>query len=186
MNRSGRRTYSHVRHYATQELANSIRECRKNTLESEDKTSDARSTRSWGRLAAIWQEIDGLLLRGECVGIGVVKELSAHPDWLWTFVNVEGVAPTNNASERLAARRHLAETFSFGTQIATRSRFVETILTLAETSGQQSRNVFDFVAKARLRDHHARRVGVDFCTQHVRGPANFRQAPAAKLKLLHY
>ena len=32
------------------------------------------------------------------------RELYDHRDWLWTFVRVEGVEPTNNASER--ALRH--------------------------------------------------------------------------------
>lgn len=31
---------------------------------------------------------------------GMCRELSEHRDWLWTFLDVEGVEPTNNAAER--------------------------------------------------------------------------------------
>ncbi len=96
----------------------------------------------------IRQEIDGLLLRGAFGGIGRAKELSNHRDWLWTFVDVEGVEPTNNASERALRHAVIWRKLSFGTQSAAGSRFVETLLTVVETCRQQSRNVFNFVAKA--------------------------------------
>lgn len=46
----------------------------------------------------IREEIDSLLLRGSFGGIGMAEELSKHRQRLWTFVDVEGVEPTNNAS----------------------------------------------------------------------------------------
>ena len=36
--------------------------------------------------------------------LGMCRELHDHRDWLWTFVRVEGVEPTNNASERALKR----------------------------------------------------------------------------------
>lgn len=96
----------------------------------------------------IRQEIDGLLLRGAFGGIGMAEELSNHRDWLWTFVDVEGVEPTNNASERALRHAVIWRKLSFGTQSAAGSCFVETLLTVVETCRQQSRDVFTFVASA--------------------------------------
>jgi len=93
----------------------------------------------------IRQEINALLLRGAFAGIGMAEELSNHRDWLWTFVDVEGVEPTNNASERALRHAVIWRKLSFGTQSAAGSRFVETLLTVVETCRQQSRNVFAFV-----------------------------------------
>ena len=96
----------------------------------------------------VQQEIDALLLRGAFAGIGMAEELSNHRDWLWTFVDVEGVEPTNNASERALRHAVIWRKLSFGTQSAAGSRFVETLLTVVETCRQQSQNVFAFVATA--------------------------------------
>lgn len=96
----------------------------------------------------IRHEIDALLLRGAFAGIGMAEELSNHRDWLWTFVEVEGVEPTNNASERALRHAVIWRKLSFGTQSERGSRFVETLLTVVETCRQQSRNVFAFVAAA--------------------------------------
>jgi transposase len=103
----------------------------------------------WQRLMKpIRQEINDLLLRGAFAGIGMAEELSKHRDWLWTFVDVEGVEPTNNASERALRHAVIWRKLSFGTQSAAGSRFVETLLTVVETCRQRSRNVFAFVATA--------------------------------------
>lgn len=93
-------------------------------------------------------EIEALLLRGAFAGIGMAEELSNHRDWLWTFVEVEGVEPTNNASERALRHAVIWRKLSFGTQSANGSRFVETLLTIVETCRQQSRPVFAFLTHA--------------------------------------
>jgi transposase len=74
--------------------------------------------------------------------------------WLWTFVEVEGVEPTNNVSERALRPAVIWRKLSFGTQIAAGSRFVETILTVVETCHQQSRNSFEYLTAA-LQAHFA-------------------------------
>lgn len=92
----------------------------------------------------IREEIDGLLLRGVFSGnsklTGMCGPLYDHRDWLWTFLDVEGVEPTNNASERALRQAVIWRKLSFGTQSARGSRFVETILTIVETCHRQSRN----------------------------------------------
>jgi len=97
-------------------------------------------------------EIEGLLLRGAFSGnaqlIGMCNELYDHRQWLWTFLEQEGVEPTNNGSERSLRHAVIWRKLSFGTQSAKGSCFVETLLTVIETCRQQKRNTFQFVATA--------------------------------------
>jgi transposase len=97
-------------------------------------------------------EIEGLLLRGAFSGnerlMGMCNELYDHRQWLWTFLHHEGVEPTNNGSERALRHAVIWRKLSFGTQSASGSRFVETMLTVIETCRQQGRNTFAFVADA--------------------------------------
>ena len=97
-------------------------------------------------------EVDALLLRGAFSGkrrlVGMCRELYDHRDWLWTFVGVDGVEPTNNASERALRHAVIWRKLSFGTQSAAGSRFVETMLTVIETCRQQQRHVFAYLAEA--------------------------------------
>ncbi len=96
----------------------------------------------------IRDEIDSLLLRGfGTAADGMCRELRHHRDWLWTFLEVEGVEPTNNAAERSLRHAVIWRKLSFGTQSAAGSRFVETLLTTIETCRQQHRNVFEFVTQ---------------------------------------
>lgn len=100
----------------------------------------------------IRQEIDALLLRGAFSGnarlTGMCNELYDHRDRLWRFLEVEGVEPTNNASERALRPAVIWRKLSFGTQSAAGSRFVETILTVVETCRRQSRNSFQYLTAA--------------------------------------
>lgn len=93
-----------------------------------------------------------MLLRGKNSGnrsiVGMCRELYDHRDWLWAFVRVDGVEPTNNASERALRHAVIWRKLSFGTQSAAGSRFAETMLTVIETCRQQKRSAFDFVAQA--------------------------------------
>jgi transposase len=100
----------------------------------------------------IRQEVDSLLLRGVFSGnpklAGMCNPLYDHRDWLWTFLDVEGVEPTNNVSERALRPAVIWRKLSFGTQSARGSRFVETILTVVETCHRQSRNSFEYLTAA--------------------------------------
>lgn len=106
----------------------------------------------------IRKKIDGLLLRGVFSGnpklARMCKPLYNHRDWLWTFVEIEGIEPTNNASERALRPAVIWRKLSFGTQSAAGSRFVETILTVVETCHRQSRSSFDYLTAA-LKAHFA-------------------------------
>ena len=97
-------------------------------------------------------EIEALLLRGAFSGnerlVGTCAELYDHRQWLWTFLDHENVEITNNASERALRHAVIWRKLSFGTQSASGSRFVETMLTVIETCRQQNRDTFAFVADA--------------------------------------
>lgn len=114
---------------------------------------DGRVTRRGFRrlMTPIRRQIDRLLLRGAFSGnprlTGMCEELYDHRDWLWAFVDEEGVEPTNNASERSLRHAVIWRKLSFGTQSAAGSRFVETMLTAIETCRQQSRNLFEFLTE---------------------------------------
>jgi transposase len=100
----------------------------------------------------IRKEIDDLLLRGvfsrNAKLVGMCEPLYDHRDWLWTFVEIDGIEPTNNASERALRPAVIWRKLSFGTQSARGSRFVETILTVVETCHRQSRHSFDYLTAA--------------------------------------
>lgn len=106
----------------------------------------------------IRKRIDNLLLRGAYSGnsklTGTCKSLDEHHEWLWTFLDVEGVEPTNNMSERALRPAVIWRKLSFGTQSARGSRFVETVLTVVETCHRQSRNSFEYLTAA-LQAHFA-------------------------------
>ncbi len=67
---------------------------------------------------------------------------------LWTFVDVEGVEPTNNHAERCLRRAVLWRRRSFGTQSSDGSLFVARILTTVTTLRQQKRDVLDYLTAA--------------------------------------
>ncbi len=67
---------------------------------------------------------------------------------LWTFVEIPGVEPTNNAAERALRPAVLWRKGCFGTHSVAGSRFVERMLTVATTLKQQQRNVVDYVTQA--------------------------------------
>jgi transposase len=81
-------------------------------------------------------------MRGACHRI-----LKLEP-FLWTFVEISGVEPTNNAAERALRPAVLWRKGSFGTHSPQGSRFAERMLTVTTTLRQQKRNVLDFLTKA--------------------------------------
>jgi transposase len=103
-------------------------------------------------MTPIREEIEALLLRGTFSGngrlVGMCNELYDHRQWLWTFLDHENVEITNNGGERALRHAVIWRKLSFGTQSASGSRFVETMLTVIETCRQQERNTFAFVADA--------------------------------------
>lgn len=77
---------------------------------------------------------------------GTCKELLNHEEWLWTFLEVEGVEPTNNAGERAERHGVLLRKTSGGTASAAGSRFVERVLTVVDTCRRQGKKVLDYLS----------------------------------------
>lgn len=67
---------------------------------------------------------------------------------LWTFVDVQGVEPTNNVAERTVRPGVLWRKQSFGTQSKRGSHFVERMLTVSATCKLQGRNVLEYLVEA--------------------------------------
>jgi transposase len=125
-----------------------------------DGTLTRVGCRRW--MQPVRKKVDALLLRGAYSSNALLTcmcdELTMHRAWLWTFMEVEGVEPTNNASERALRHAVIWRKLSFGTQSPHGSRFVETILTVIETCRQQSRRVFHYLATAIQARYTAKRA----------------------------
>jgi len=67
---------------------------------------------------------------------------------LFTFVDHEGVEPTNNHAEQLLRHAVIWRKTSFGTDSAAGSRFVERMLTVVMSLRLQKRNVLEYVTDA--------------------------------------
>jgi len=79
---------------------------------------------------------------------GTCRDILKRREALWTFVQVAGVEPTNNAAERAIRPGVLWRKGSFGTQSAAGSRFVESMMTVVATLKQQQRNVLAYLTEA--------------------------------------
>jgi transposase len=79
---------------------------------------------------------------------GTCRDILKREAALWTFVDVEGVEPTNNLAERQIRPGVLWRNSSFGTQSEAGSRFVERIMTVVSTLKQQGRNPLDYLTEA--------------------------------------
>ena len=103
-------------------------------------------------MSPVRQKINALLLRGKFSGnkrlIGMCSELYKHRNWLWTFIDVNGIEPTNNTAERALRPAVIYRKLSFGTQSESGSRFVERMLTVSETCRLQNRSAYDYLTKA--------------------------------------
>jgi transposase len=77
---------------------------------------------------------------------GTCKELLGHEKWLWTFMDVEGVEPTNNEGERTERHGVLLRKTSGGTDSRQGSRFIERILTVVHTCRRQGKKVLDYLS----------------------------------------
>ena len=76
---------------------------------------------------------------------GSCADLLDHREALWTFLDSEGVEPTNNHAERELRGFVLWRRRSFGTQSEHGDRFAERIMTLAHTARKQGRDILAFL-----------------------------------------
>jgi transposase len=86
---------------------------------------------------AVDAKVDGI--SGSC------DDMLSHRLALWTFVEHNGVEPTNNHAERELRAFVLWRKRSFGTQSERGNRFAERLMTIAHTARKQSKNVLELL-----------------------------------------
>ena len=103
-------------------------------------------------MSPLRREVERLLAAGSHCGVpktaGTCRDIRKRREALWTFVQVAGVEPTNNAAERSIRPGVLWRKGSVGTQSEAGSRFVESMMTVVSTLKQQQRNVFAYLTAA--------------------------------------
>lgn len=103
-------------------------------------------------MSPLRREVERLLEAGSRCGVptteGTCREMLKRREALWTFVQVEGVEPTNNTAERAIRPGVQWRKGSFGTQSEEGSRFVESMMTVVATLKQQKRNVLEYLTAA--------------------------------------
>jgi transposase len=98
---------------------------------------------------------DGARLEGYKCAIFCENLLLLEPA-LWTFMRVEGVAPTNNHAERTLRTGVLWRKMSFGSQSDRGCEFVARVLTVVQSRRLQNKPVVEFLVEA-LRSHRESR-----------------------------
>lgn len=98
------------------------------------------------------REVERLLEAGSQCGVaktaGTCQEILKWRQALWTFVQVDGVEPTNNTAARALRPGVLWRKGSFGTQSEAGSRFVASMMTVVATLKQQQRDVLEYLTAA--------------------------------------
>jgi transposase len=104
------------------------------------------------RLVPLQARLGRLLRRGhenpDRKAAALCRELTKWWPALWTFARVEGVEPTNNASERALRPAVLWRKGSFGSESEAGSRFAERLLTVVACCRQQGRRLLEFLVAA--------------------------------------
>jgi transposase len=107
--------------------------------------------RFWQEMRPVRRRVEARLRRGancsEPKTAATCRDLIAMAPALWTFIEIPGVEPTNNAAERALRPAVLWRKRSFGTHSSQGSRFAERMLTVSTTLRQQRRNVLDYLAQ---------------------------------------
>jgi len=102
-------------------------------------------------MAPVRQQVEALLAQTVAADIaglsGSCADILEHKAALWTFVENDGVEPTNNHAEREIRAFVLWRKRSFGTQSARGNVFAENLMTVAHTARKQKKNVLAFLTE---------------------------------------
>jgi transposase len=116
--------------------------------------SDYKAGKISGKQFRAWMvpvrvQLEALLERAVATDIkglsGSCADILEHRAALWTFVDRDGVEPTNNHAERELRAFVLWRKRSFGTQSARGNRFAERLMSIAHTARKQNKNVLAFL-----------------------------------------
>jgi transposase len=102
-------------------------------------------------MAPVRQHVETLLAQAVAADIaglsGSCADILVHKAALWTFIDNDGVEPTNNHAEREIRAFVLWRKRSFGTQSARGNVFAENLMTVAHTARKQKKNVLTFLTE---------------------------------------
>jgi transposase len=97
----------------------------------------------------VQRDIERTLERGAAADIermsGSCVDILAHREALWTFVEHDGLEPTNNHAELELRDFVLWRKRSFGSQSERGERFAERVMTAVRTARKQGKGVLDFL-----------------------------------------
>lgn len=100
-------------------------------------------------MAPVRQNVEGVLTRAAAQKLGQLSgscaDILEHRAALWTFVDQDGVEPTNNHAERELRAFVLWRKKSFGSQSDRGNLFAERIMTVVHTARKQKKNVLEFL-----------------------------------------
>jgi transposase len=110
---------------------------------------DGAMFRAW--MAPVRAQVEHLLARAVASNIdhlaGSCADILAHKAALWTFVEHDGVEPTNNHAEREVRAFVLWRKRSFGAQSDRGNLFAERLMTVAHTARKQGQDVLRFLTR---------------------------------------
>lgn len=103
------------------------------------------------RMRPVRRDFEAALEKAAELGIkglsGSCLDILHHRKALWTFVDEDGVEPTNNEAEREIRAFVLWRKKSFGAQSKRGHLFAERVMTVAHTSRKQKRTVLSFLTE---------------------------------------
>jgi len=121
---------------------------------------DRATFRAW--MSPVRAQVEDLLARAVASNIdrlsGSCADILAHKAALWTFVDRDGVEPTNNHAERELRAFVLWRRRCFGAQSDRGNLFAERLMTVAHTARKQDQDVLTFLTgccEAQLTGTHA-------------------------------
>ncbi len=108
---------------------------------------DRATFRAW--MVPVRAQVEAVLARAVAANIarlsGSCADMLEHKLALWTFVEHDGVEPTNNHAERELRAFVMWRKRSFGTQSDRGNVFAERLMTVAHTARKQGRDVLPFL-----------------------------------------
>ena len=136
----------------TGEVGDDLLKLTKKMFEWWDELGDGKISRATfrKRMKTVRRDVEEFLEMGQeqSSQSGKFKDILKHREALWTFVDVEGVGPTNNHAEQQVRHPVLMRKLSGGTQSERGSRFVERMLTTIASLRKRRRNVHAFLTEA--------------------------------------
>lgn len=135
-------------------FARAILACARDMFEwwAQVRDGELERTQFQERMRSVRTEVERLLMQSamhaEEKTAGMCAEILKLKEALWTFVDVEGIEPTNNAAERALRPAVLQRKGSFGNDSERGARYCERVLTTVATVRLRGGRVLKYLAEA--------------------------------------